>query len=245
MILRLLEERGRVLVEHLADEFAVSATTIRNDLNELAREGLVVRAHGGAIRSGLAALDKALLEKQKLHPEQKAAIARKAASMVQDGQTIILDAGSTTAELARALKSKRNLTVITHALHIAWELCDAPGIEVILTGGTLRQSARSMVGPLAEATLQRLTAEIAFIGVDGIDPEFGFTTPVLAEASLNQQMIRISREVVVVADSSKFGQRSLAVVCKPRDVKKVITDSGVSPEHRRALELLGVEVLLA
>lgn len=245
MILRMLEERGRVLVEHMAEEFAVSATTIRNDLNDLAREGLVLRAHGGAVRSGLAALDKALLEKQKLHPDQKAAIARKAASLVQDGHTIILDAGSTTAELARVLKTRRDLTVITHALHIAWELCDAPGIEVILTGGALRKSARSMVGPLAEATLQRLTADIAFIGVDGVDPEFGFTTPVLAEASLNQQMIRISREVVVVSDSSKFGQRSLAVVCRAKEVKKVITDSGITPEHSRALEALGVEVVLA
>lgn len=242
-ILEKVAKEGRVLVSDLAGELSISAVTVRNDLNALAQEGLILRTHGGAVNIDSALMDRALSEKEKLHGAEKSAIAQKAVSLVHEGQSVVLDSGSTTTAIARAIKQFNNITVITNAVNIALELSEARGIEVILTGGTLRQKSYSLVGHLTEETLARLTADIFFLGVDGVDPEFGFTTPNLAEASVNQAMIRIAREVVVVTDHSKFGRRSLAVICPPERVDRIISDSGVGEKYVREFESLGVEII--
>jgi len=245
-ILQCLDRDGSVLVSDLAKELVVSAVTIRNDLKALADDGLVFRTHGGAVKTDFTLIDRTLSEKQKLFAEAKATIAKKAVTYVREGQSIILDSGSTTTEIARVLKARRleQVTVITNAINIAIELLDATGVKVILTGGILRRESASLVGPLAEHGLRRLTADIFFMGVDGVDSEFGFMTPNLAEAGINQQMIKVSREVIVVTDPSKFGRRSLAVICPIEQVRRIITTSQLDVEYQRGVEATGVELIL-
>jgi DeoR family transcriptional regulator, aga operon transcriptional repressor len=245
LILQKLNREGRVLVSALARELSISPVTVRNDLNSLARDGLIRRAHGGAVKAETALVDREVSEKVRLHSEQKLAIAAKGASLVRSDQCIILDSGSTTTAIAKSIRSLRNLTVITNALNIALEFIDSPGVEVILTGGVLRRNSLSVVGHLAEDALAGLTADLFFLGVDGVDLQFGYTTPNLLESRVNQQMIRIAKETVVVADSSKFGRRSLAVIAGIELAQKIITDSGIEPHHVRELEALGVEVIIA
>lgn len=244
-IQNLVNSEGRALVSELAEELKVSEVTVRNDLNVLSKRGLISRTHGGALRVGPAVLDISLVEKEKLHRPEKTAIASLAASLVQEGMSIILDSGSTTTQIARALLPKRSITVITNALNIALELRDSDGIEVILLGGLLRKESSSVVGPLTQLALKPLNADILFLGVDGVDPDVGFTTPNLAEAEVNRRMIEASREVIVVTDPSKFGKRSLAVICGPDEVSKIVTTPELPPVYLKHFSSLGVEVLLA
>ncbi len=244
IILQRVNRDGRVLVSQLARDLSISPVTVRNDLNALAKEGLVLRAHGGAVKAESALLDREVGEKARLHVEQKLAIAARAAAFVSAGQCVILDSGSTTTAVARAIKAVKNLTVITNALNIAIELVDSPGVEVILTGGVLRRNSLSTVGHLGEDVLTGLTADVFFLGVDGVDARFGYTTPNLLESRVNQQMIRIAKETIVVADSSKFGRRSLAVICPIDQARRIITDSRIDPQQVRDLEAQGIEVIV-
>jgi DeoR family transcriptional regulator of aga operon len=155
---------------------------------------------------------------------------------------IILDSGSTTTQLARLLKLKKDLTVITNAVNIATELA-AGEVSVILTGGILREKSFSLVGPMAEDSLRKITADKLFLGVDGIDFKFGLTTPNLQEAKVNRMMMDASEEVILLADSSKFGKRSIGVINEIRQINKLITDKNISMEDRRKLGDLGIEVL--
>ena len=157
----------------------------------------------------------------------------------------MLDSGTTTAEIARQMTFLKfqALTVITNALNIAMELANLPHVRVIMIGGILRQMSYSLVGPHAEHTLRGLNADRLFLGVDGLDPEIGLTTPDVLEAQLNAMMIQVSREVVIVADSTKFHRRSLSVIAKLDSVHKVITDEGVSPEIG-TLRARSIEVIL-
>jgi DeoR family transcriptional regulator, aga operon transcriptional repressor len=242
IILARIGKEGRVLVCDLVQDLDVSASTARNDLNVLAREGLVHRTHGGAFKIG--AVPAEIVQRLKLEAEAKTALAVRAASLVQEGQSIILDAGPVSASIARRVKHIRNLTVITNALAIAFELADAPGVEVIVTGGVLRRHSFCLVGQLTEQALDELAADIMFIGVNAIDPDFGYTTPNLLEAQAIQQMMKVAGEVIAIAEASKFGKRSLALVCRPEEVDKVVTDSSVRRKYVRKLKALGVEVLL-
>jgi DeoR family transcriptional regulator of aga operon len=159
----------------------------------------------------------------------------------------MLDSGTTTAEIARQIKFLKfqSLNVITNALNIAMELAVLPNIRLIMIGGILRQTSYSLSGPHAEQTLRGLHADRLFLGVDGIHPEIGLMTPDVLEAQLNAIMIQVSREVVVVADSSKFNRRSLSVIAKIDSVHKIITDDGVSPETAAGLRARSIEVVLA
>ncbi len=244
IILQRVNREGRVLVSQLARDLSISPVTVRNDLNALSKEGLVLRAHGGAVKAESALLDREVGEKARLHVEEKLAIAAKAAGYVSAGQCVILDSGSTTTAVARAIKAVKNLTVITNALNIAIELIDSPGVEVILTGGVLRRNSLSTVGHLGEDVLTGLTGDVFFLGVDGVDTKFGYTTPNLLESRVNQQMIRIAKETIVVADSSKFGRRSLAVICPIDQARRIITDSRIDPQYVKDLEAQGIEVLV-
>jgi DeoR family transcriptional regulator, aga operon transcriptional repressor len=241
-IIDLVNRDGRVLVRQLAKKFNTSQVTIRQDLESLHGRGLVHRTHGGAlpVRSG-ALLDPSLHEKEKLHRREKQRIAASAARLVKEGQSVVLDSGSTTTATARALRNFRQLTIITNAVNIAAELAGT-SIEVILTGGNLREKSFSLVGPLAEATLRHLSADILFLGVDGFDVRFGLTTPNLLEAKVNRVMMKIARRTVVVCDSSKFGSRMLSLIAPPTAVHEVITDRGVSQTDLEELKEAGVQV---
>lgn len=242
-IVGLLQRDGRVLVSSIAEHFAVSSVTARNDLLVLHKRGLLQRVHGGAIAPGFAAEDRALREKTALHSREKAAIAQAAARLVQPRETIILDSGSTTTEVARVLRTISPLTVITNAVNIASELVGSP-IDVVLSGGSLRENAFSLVGPIAEETLAQFNADRLFLGVDGIDATHGITTPNMLESKVNRVMISIAREVVVVTDSSKFGRRSLCQIAPLRAVHRIITDRGAPPSELKRLRDAGIEVTL-
>ena len=246
LIVEQVEREGRATVEELAARFATSPVTIRADLEALARNAAIVRSHGGALPAPAHALDTPLSIKETRHHAQKRRIGQAAAKLVEDGETIILDSGSTTIEIARALRQRKwsELTVITNGLHIALELGAIPAIRVMMLGGLLRASSQSLVGSGAEQMLAQLSADRLFLGVDGIDPEVGVTTPDPQEATLNALMIRVSREVIGVFDASKFGQRSLSVIAPLSVLHRIFSDTGAAPEHVRALEEAGVQVKL-
>jgi DeoR family transcriptional regulator, aga operon transcriptional repressor len=243
-ILDLLRREGRVLVVDLARQFHTSQVTIRKDLELLHVKGLIHRTHGGALTARESALeDPTLREKEKLHRREKLQIAAAAAGMVAEGQVVILDSGTTTSAIARALRNFQNLTIITNAVNIAAELSGS-ALEVILTGGNLRKNSFSLVGPIAEETLHKLNADILFLGVDGFDVHYGLSTPNLLEAKVNRAMIDVSRVAVAVCDSSKFGRRSLSLIAPPSSLQHVITDAGIPKADLSTLKKSGVEVTL-
>lgn len=243
-IAELVQSDGRALVRDLAKRYRTSLITIRKDLEHLHRRGLIERAHGGALplRAG-ALIDPSLQEKEKLHREEKERIAEAAARMVREGQVIILDSGTTTTAVARALRRFQHLTIITNAVNIA-ALLAGSSIEVILAGGTLRKNSFSLVGPLAEDALRHLNADTLFLGVDGIDCLTGLTTPNLQEARVNRVMIEAARRKVLVADSSKFGRRSLSLIVPTKALDEIITDKRIPRGDLRALRKMGIEVTL-
>jgi DeoR family transcriptional regulator of aga operon len=241
-ILEMVNRDGRVLVIDLARQFHTSQVTIRKDLEILHTKGSVHRTHGGALPARESALeDPTLREKEKLHRKEKLRIAAAAVRMVSEGQVVILDSGTTTTAIARALRNFQNLTIITNAVNIAAELSGS-ALEVILTGGSLRKNSFSLVGPIAEETLHRLNADILFLGVDGFDVHYGLSTPNLLEAKVNRAMIEISRTSVAVCDSSKFGRRSLSLIAPPSSLQHVVTDSGIPRVELAALKKSGIEV---
>ncbi|MGA9389626.1 MAG: transcriptional repressor AgaR [Candidatus Sulfotelmatobacter sp.] len=244
-ILEALRMDGRVLVPDLARRFRTSQVTIRKDLEILHSSGKIHRTHGGALPAREGALeDPTLREKEKLHRREKIQIASAAAQMVEEGQVVILDSGTTTTAIARALRHHQNLTIITNAVNIAAELAGS-SLEVILTGGTLRKNSFSLVGPIAEETLHRLNADILFLGVDGFDVHYGLSTPNLLEAKVNRAMMDVARIVVAVCDSSKFGRRSLSLIAPPSAVHRLITDRFPVKKDLDHLRKVGIEVIQA
>jgi DeoR family transcriptional regulator of aga operon len=243
-ILSLIENEGRVLVGELSHDLGISQITIRKDLEHLQSKGLLQRTHGGALRTQSSALfDPSLKEKQQHHSEEKQRIALAAAGMVEEGQCVILDSGTTTSAIAHELKRFADLTVITNAVNIATDLTSS-NLEVILIGGSLRKNSFSLVGPLAEDTLKEMHADILFLGVDGFDAELGLTTPNLLESRVNRAMVKASRRVVAVCDSTKFGRRSLSRIVPPSAIHCVITDSDLSTETADSLRAQNIEVVL-
>jgi DeoR family transcriptional regulator, aga operon transcriptional repressor len=243
-ILSLIQNEGRVLVGDLSRDLSISQITIRKDLEYLQSRGLVQRTHGGALRIRASALfDPTLQEKQKQHSQEKQRIAEAAVRMVEEGQCVMLDSGTTTTAIAQELRKFSQLTVITNAVNIAAELASS-NFEVILIGGSLRKNSFSLVGPLAEDVLQEMHADILFLGVDGFDPEVGLTTPNFLESRVNRAMVKASRRIVAVCDSTKFGRRSLSRIVPSTAVHTVITDRNLSAENADALRTLNIEVIL-
>ena len=243
---KIIEEHGRVTIEEIVDKFKVSAVTARADLDVLAERGGAVRSHGGAVRLLNAAVDYPLRFKESLHHAEKVRIGHAAAQILRPHQTIVLDSGTTTAQIARHIRNARvlPLTVITNALNVAYELAEAEGISLIMIGGILRSASSSFVGPQAERMLHDLHADHLFLAVDGLHPDAGYSTPDILEAQLNAMMIRVANEVTVVADSSKFGRRSLSIIGKIESARRIITDDRVDAEIAAALRAKGVELVI-
>jgi DeoR family transcriptional regulator of aga operon len=242
--LELLQTEGRVLVRDLSKRFRTSLITIRKDLEFLHHQGQLERTHGGALPLRTGALrDRTLQEKERLHRQEKLRIAAAAVRMIRPGQVIILDSGTTTTAIARACRQFRSLTVITNATNIAQELAGT-SVEVLLTGGTLRKNSFSLVGPLAEESLRRLSADLLFLAVDGFDVRYGLTTPNLLEARVNRAMAEASRRTIVVCDSSKFGRRSLSLIMPVSAVHETITDRKITKPYLKALRDADIEVTL-
>jgi len=244
-VLDLIDQEGQVTVADMVKRFSISAVTVRSDLDALASLGAVIRSHGGAVRRLEATQDYPLRAKETLHHDEKVRIGRAAAELVKSGETIILDSGTTTAEVARNLKKMKtqSLTVITNALNIAIELADSPGISLIMIGGLLRPVSCSFVGPQAEAMMNEFHADRLFLAVDGFDLDNGPSTPDVLEAQLNNVMIRSAREVSVVTDFSKLGRRSVSRIGPFERIQRLVTDSRAPQEFVQALRNKGIEVI--
>lgn len=245
-ILSILASQGKVYVHELSEQFKVSEVTIRNDLDQLESKRQLIRARGGAMKlEGNVAADIMLSDKNKLNYKEKARIGAKAASLISDSDTIILDSGTTTSEIARNISGFNNLSIITNAINIVNILSQYPSVNIIIPGGYLRKNSLSLVGPLAEKNLRNFYVDKAFIGVDGFDTQFGAYTPNIEEAHLNEIMISIAKEVIVVADSSKFKRKSLAYICPVESINTIVTDEGLSQEDFKRLTDKGINVIFA
>ena len=243
LILERLRTQGRVLAADLTGELDVSSDTVRRDLRELDEAGLLRRVHGGALpRHGDAA---PFASRERRAPEAKASIARRAAAMVRDGQVVVLDGGTTTLQLARALRDDLRAIVITTSPPIALALADHPGLEVIVVGGILRPHALVTVGAAAIDALRVVRADVVFLGVCGLHPEIGVTTEDLEERHAKAAMIEGAAEVVALADHDKLGTAMPAVVAPPRTVTHLVTDADVDDSALAPYRALGIEVLLA
>jgi DeoR/GlpR family transcriptional regulator of sugar metabolism len=242
-ILALLEQGDRLVTKDLPQMFNTTSVTIRKDLAILEKRGLLKRTHGGAIKPKKLFPGLALTEKEKINQEEKMRIAKKAAKFISEGDTIILDSGSTTSLIAKEIKHLKGITVITNAINIANILLDSE-IEVILIGGSLLKETSTLVGPLADESLRKISADKLFLGVDGIDYKIGLTTPNILEAQTSHVMMDVSGEVILVVDASKFGRRSLGVISKVNEVNRIITTKKLSENELKKFADYDVEVFI-
>ncbi|MFI8104026.1 DeoR/GlpR family DNA-binding transcription regulator [Streptomyces sp. NPDC086023] len=243
-ILRLARAAGRVDVLSLAEEFQVTAETVRRDLKALDRAGLVRRVHGGAIPAGRLDFEPDLAEREATAADEKDRIARAALAELPDGGSVILDAGSTTARLAAAIPVDSAFTVVTHALPVAARLAAHTGIDLHLVGGRVRRRTRAAVDAWALRAYAEIRADVAFLATNGFSAERGLTTPDLAEAAVKTAALHAARRVVLLADSAKAGQEHFARFGGFADVDLLITDAGLDPAQQAAIEAAGTEVAL-
>ena len=250
-IAEMIRKNGVVSIADLSERLGVSETTIRRDLTKLERQGLVRRTYGGALALQVSSFDAPFDVRKHHYIAEKRAIARAAASLIAPGETIILDAGMTVAELARDLKDRRDLTVITNSERVMNELYDSSGVTVVVTGGELRPLSGlpaagdlCLVGPIAEETLRRFRPSKAFLGTAGIALREGMSSTNLPQSQIKQIMAEISDQVILLTDHSKFGHVSYSIVAPVDVLDKVVTDSGIRTEDRQALEERGVEVIV-
>lgn len=248
-ILHLLLHRGKTSVEQLADHFHTSSTSVRRDLARLERQGLVHRTHGGAMLARQTyepfRFDATFSEREKRFQHEKQLIATAAATLVGEGEIIGLTAGTTTTQVARALRGRKGIRVVTNAVNIGLELGASEGPETTLTGGCMIwPGAFSLTGPIALETIEGFVLDRVLLGVTGIDAMHGATMIELEEAAVSRAMVRHAREVVVVADSSKVGMTSRAVICGIQRINVLITDAGIPEEARTELEHKGVRILI-
>lgn len=249
VIVSLVREKDRVAVADLASRFGVTMETIRRDLETLDDRGLVQRVHGGAVprEKGLFAPELALTEREIRNVEQKLAIARRALALLPDRDgSVLLDAGTTTAQLAALLPEDAPLpTLITNSVAIAALLSARDTADVLMLGGRVRGVTQSVVGATAAESVNRFRVDVAFLGANGVSASQGFSTPDPDEATVKRAMVTAARRVVVLADSSKIGIESLVTFARPADVDVLITDEGITDAVRAFFTNQGVEVVVA
>lgn len=241
-IIQKVQQEGHVKVLDLCRKLDVSSVTIRKDLKLLEDKNLLYRTHGGATVNNPYMTDRPVNEKEKLQASEKARIGTAAARLIGTNDSIIIASGTTVLALARSINPQEGLTVITSALNVALELTRHREVEVLQLGGTVRKSSSSVIGPYSANILEDFFCSTFFLGVDGIDLEFGLTTTNSMEAHLNRQMISISQKTIVLADSTKFGKRGFGRICSLEEIDHVITDSGVSDHTVKTLEGMGIEI---
>lgn len=244
-ILKKLQTDGRVDILELSQQLKVSGVTIRKDLKLLEDKNLLFRTRGGGSISNPYKIEKHINEKELISVKEKQHIAKAAVSLIGDNDSIIIGSGTTVFELARCLHPSNRMTVITPALKVAFELSDRPNVEVLQLGGTLRPNSSSVAGFFAENMLENISCGILFLGVDGIDLNFGLSITNLAETSLDQKMMEAAQSIVVLSDSTKFGQRGVGRICSLEQIQYIITDEGISSEMVKKIEERGVRIIIA
>ena len=240
-ILEELLKQGSLLVSELAERLDVSSVTIRKDLTELERAGKLYRSHGKAILINPFANNRSVNEKEGLNAEEKQQIGLEAAKLV----SILLASGTTIHALARNLHTTDKLTVVSASLQATELLAQNDNVDIIQLGGVVRHSSLSVVGQYADMILNGCSFSKLYLGVDGIDLDFGISTTDMNEAELNRSMIRTAQKTIVLADSSKFGRRGFARICSMDDIDMIITDSHISAQLVREIEELGIELIIA
>ena len=239
-ILKILGDREYVTVEEFSRLLSVSAVTIRTDLTSLEESGLLMRTHGGAMKSSMKGEARLISNTMIENEMEKKAIAEKAASLIKPGNTIIIDSGSTTIHLIEHLKGK-NITVVTNNLLVLEKLKSEDDIKIIALGGSLRRESRGNVGPLAEMAIKALNVDIYFMGAAAYNRS-SITSSDISESSLKRDMMDAADKVVFLADSSKFGKRAFSNICSWHDVDTFISDK-MDGEFKKELEEMGVEVI--
>lgn len=251
-ILELVSKTGALEVDDAAEALKVSTATIRRDFDELSNRQLVHRTHGGIQAIG-AAYDLPLRYKTAKEDRGKKRIAQMAASFVEKGQRIGLNGGTTTTELARELALSHKLhetdgeiglTVVTNAINIATEMVIRPHIKIVVTGGVARPQSYELIGDYASSVLEGLVLDVAFLGVNGVDPVIGATANHEGEAKIDQLIAESAKRVVVVTTADKIGSQAFARICKPSAIDAIITDRELKPEMKSAFEAEGVEIIV-
>lgn len=233
-ILKQLHANGKIDIEDLVNQLNVSAMTIRRDLTYLEENEKIIRTHGGAILNKPLVVESSFRTKEGKFNNQKKQIANKAVEFIQDHSTILLDSGTTTLEIAKLLKDKKTITVVTNDIKIAAELIDTD-VKVIVTGGELQNNVGTLFGPLTEQILKNIHVDLFFLGAHAIDFKAGVTAPTFEKASIKKLMIEASEKTWLVADSSKFDQKSLTKVCDLTQLYGVITDRNITTETEEKL----------
>ena len=248
LILDAVQDNGMVTVAVLCRTLDVSPVTIRRDLHQLALQGLVHRAHGGALLASAPSLpssESPVLNRMAQTRACKACIGRAAAALVLDGSSVFIGSGSTTAFVARHLVARRNLTVVTNALNISLELASAEGVTVVVTGGVMRASELSLIGHIAEQSLQEVRVDRAIIGIPALSVEHGLTNDYLAEVMTDRHVISMSPELVVVADHTKFGRVESAFIAPASRISTLVTDAQADPATLAQFRAIGIRVIVA
>jgi DeoR family transcriptional regulator of aga operon len=246
-IVSLLREQGSVQIPSLAELFQVSTQTLRKDLNFLDDKGVCTRSSGGAIlkRGALSPTEQAIEVKRALYADEKMRIGKSAAALIESDDSVLLDSGTTTLQVARHIDPEASLVVVTNDVGIMNELVTRERVQLVLLGGTLRRKNLSFYGTQTERTLQDMHVDKLFLAADGFDIEKGITTHFEPEALLNRMMCQAASEIIVVADSSKFGRICLHKILEPMGIAKLVTDAGIPDSAREALTRIGVEVIVA
>ncbi|MBO5418951.1 MAG: DeoR/GlpR transcriptional regulator [Bacteroidales bacterium] len=244
-ILQILKENSTVSVLELSKMFEVSEVTIRKDLNMLKERNLLVRTRGGAIvnSTGPQEDEKSIRYKRLANYREKQAIGRAAAELIEEGDTVIIDSGTTAFQVACNLHRFQNLTILTNALNVAQEVLSYNRFNVILLGGNIRNSSESVVGALAESNLKMFYCDKLFLGVDSFSLDNGLSTPSVEEANINQIMIQRSRKVITVFDSSKVNKRALAFITSLDNIDTIVTDDGMEKSFISQLKARNIEVV--
>ncbi len=245
LILQLIETQGEVSVADVSQRVGVSEMTVRRDLEALEGRGALIRLHGRAVAPVSRSYEPPFDVRVGSAPAAKERIGALAASLLAEGETVVLDVGTTTLEVARALKGRRNITVLTPSLPIANVLAEEPGIRLMLTGGVLRPGERSLVGDLAVGSFRDYRFDTVVLGVGGIDLEAGLTEYNLDDTRVKRAAIEIARRIIVVADATKLGRVAFARICPLAQVDVLVTDGAAPADLIASIEDAGVEVRLA
>lgn len=228
-------------VSELAITFDISESTIRRDLMELQNSGLLLRTHGGAL-SRNTSFEPSYYEQENEYIKEKESIGKMAADLIKDGDTVLLDSGTTVTYIPKYITAK-NITILTNSVPLIWELSKYEDIEIIIIGGSIRTKTKVMVGPLAEMSIKQFCVDKVFLGANGISLQTGLTTPDILEANVKKTMLSISKEKYVVADSSKFEISSFAVVCNLLEINCIITDKNLTQNEAEEYIKHGVNIL--
>lgn len=243
-IIEQIRRDGRVRVAALSERIGVSAVTIRQDLSALQERGLLMRVRGGALPVSVLTRELALSERVHTYSAVKDAIGKRAAHLIQDSDSLLIDSGTTTEALAYNFPDDARVTVLTNGFNIARLLGEQDNVELMMTGGHLRRTSQSFYGPQAETALEHLRFSKMIFGIDGVSTDFGLTTHFGPEATLNRRMLDISQQRILLADSSKFGRYGLHRIGATEVIDILVTDSGIPDKYANYLESAGVELMV-